>query len=437
MPKPKESNRMTQTLFTNARLIDPEAGTDAPGWLLIDKGVIVARGTDAPPQAETAIDCGGHCLAPGIVDIGVKVCEPGERHKESYRSAGLAAAAGGVTTMVTRPDTSPAIDSPEVLEFVARRANEASPVKVLVMAALTKGRQGREMTEIGFLMDAGAVAFTDCDHVVSDTKVLSRALTYARSLGALVIGHPQDPGLSAGAAATSGKFASLRGLPAVSPMAERMGLDRDIALLEMTGARYHADQITTARALPALARAKKNGLDITAGTSIHPLTLNELDVWDYRTFFKLKPPLRSEDDRQAVIEALREGLIDIISSMHTPQDEESKRLPFEEAASGAVALETLLPVALRLYHAEALDLPALFRAMSLNPAKRLGLASGRLAVGAPADLVLFDPMKPFVLDRFALRSKSKNTPFDGARLQGKVCATYVAGTRVYEADTCP
>ncbi|KJS45849.1 MAG: dihydroorotase [Roseovarius sp. BRH_c41] len=428
---------MTQTLFTNARLIDPEAGTDALGWLLIDKGVIAARGTDAAPQAETVIDCGGHCLAPGIVDIGVKVCEPGERHKESYRSAGLAAAAGGVTTMVTRPDTSPAIDSPEVLEFVARRANEAAPVNVLVMAALTKGRQGREMTEIGFLMDAGAVAFTDCDHVVTDTKVLSRALTYARSLGALVIGHPQDPGLSAGAAATSGKFASLRGLPAVSPMAERMGLDRDIALLEMTGARYHADQITTARALPALARAKKNGLDITAGTSIHHLTLNELDVSDYRTFFKVKPPLRSEDDRQAVIEALREGLIDIISSMHTPQDEESKRLPFEEAASGAVALETLLPVALRLYHAEALDLPTLFRAMSLNPAKRLGLASGRLAVGAPADLVLFDPMKPFVLDRFALNSKSKNTPFDGARLQGKVCATYVAGTRVFEADTCP
>ncbi|WP_297778823.1 dihydroorotase [uncultured Roseovarius sp.] len=428
---------MTQTLFANARLIDPEAGTDALGWLLIDKGVIAARGTEAAPQAETVIDCGGHCLAPGIVDIGVKVCEPGERHKESYRSAGLAAAAGGVTTMVTRPDTSPAIDSPEVLEFVARRANEAAPVNVLVMAALTKGRQGREMTEIGFLMDAGAVAFTDCDHVVTDTKVLSRALTYARSLGALVIGHPQDPGLSAGAAATSGKFASLRGLPAVSPMAERMGLDRDIALLEMTGARYHADQITTARALPALARAKKNGLDITAGTSIHHLTLNELDVSDYRTFFKVKPPLRSEDDRQAVIEALREGLIDIISSMHTPQDEESKRLPFEEAASGAVALETLLPVALRLYHAEALDLPTLFRAMSLNPAKRLGLASGRLAVGAPADLVLFDPMKPFVLDRFALRSKSKNTPFDGARLQGKVCATYVAGTRVFEADTCP
>lgn len=424
----------TTTLFANARLIDPEQGSDRPGWLLIEDGVIKAIGAEAAmPKADEVVDCDGKCLAPGIVDIGVKVCEPGERHKESYRSAGLAAAAGGVTTMVTRPDTSPAIDSPEALEFIARRANAAGPVRVLPMAALTKGREGREMTEIGFLLDAGAVAFTDCDHVVTNTKVLSRALTYARALGALVIAHPQEPGLSAGAAATSGKFASLRGLPAVSPMAERMGLDRDIALLEMTGAAYHADQITTARALPALERAKRNGLNITAGTSIHHLTLNELDVADYRTFFKVKPPLRSEDDRQAVIEAVRSGLIDVISSMHTPQDEESKRLPFEEAASGAVALETLLPAALRLYHSGDLDLPTLFRAMALNPARRLGLASGRLAVGAPADVLVFDPDKPFVMDRTTLCSKSKNTPFDGQRMQGRVLATYVAGTPVFEA----
>jgi dihydroorotase len=422
------------TLFTNARLIDPENGTDAPGWLLIEGTTIKALGTDAAlPTAEAVIDCSGHCLAPGIVDIGVKVCEPGERHKESYRSAGLAAAAGGVTTMITRPDTLPAIDTPEALEFVARRANAAGPVNVRPMAALTKGREGREMTEIGFLLDAGAVAFTDCDHVITNTKVFQRALTYARGLGALIIAHPQEPGLSAGASATSGKFASLRGLPSVSPMAERMGLDRDIALLEMTGARYHADQITTARALPALERAKRNGLDITAGTSIHHLTLNELDVADYRTFFKVKPPLRSEDDRQAVIEAVRSGLIDVICSMHTPQDVESKRLPFEEAASGAVALETLLPAALRLYHSGDLDLPTLFRAMALNPAQRLGLAAGRLAPGAPADLLVFDPDKPFVMDRTTLHSKSKNTPFDGQRLQGKVRLTYVAGTRVYEA----
>ncbi|WP_371225691.1 dihydroorotase [Roseovarius sp. 2305UL8-3] len=423
-----------KTLFTNARLIDPEAQTDDLGWLLIDDSVIRETGTADPPNSERMIDCAGKCLAPGIVDIGVKVCEPGERHKESYRSAGLAAAAGGITTIVTRPDTLPATDTPEILEFARRRANEAAPVNVLPMAALTKGREGREMTEIGFLMDAGAVAFTDCDHVVANTKVFSRALTYARSCGALVMAHPQDPGLSAGAAATSGKFASLRGLPAVTPMAERMGLDRDIALLEMTGARYHADQITTARALPALERAKANGLDITAGTSIHHLTLNELDVADYRTFFKVKPPLRAEEDRQAVIAAVRDGLIDVISSMHTPQDEESKRLPFEEAASGAVGLETLLPAAMRLYHSGDLSLPQLFRAMALTPAKRLGLKSGRLGPDAPADLVLFDPDKPFVLDRFALCSKSKNTPFDGARMQGKVLATYVAGQAVYEAE---
>ena len=426
---------MTETTFTNVRLIDPEAGTVTYGAITISKGIIsqVTDNKTNPFSGETGnvIDCHGKYIAPGIVDIGVKVCEPGERHKESYRSAGLAAAAGGVTTMVTRPDTTPAIDSPETLEFVTRRANEAAPVHVRPMAALTKGRAGREMTEIGFLMDAGAVAFTDCDRVVTDTKVLSRALTYARSLGALVIAHPQDPGLSRGASATSGKFASLRGLPAVSPMAERMALDRDIALIEMTGARYHADQITCARALPALERAKANGHDITAGTSIHHLTLNALDVADYRTFFKLKPPLRDETDRLAVVEAVKSGLIDIISSMHTPQDEESKRLPFEEAASGAVALETLLPAAMRLYHADLIDLPTLWRAMSLNPAKRLGLDCGRLTVGAPADLVLFDPDAPFLMDRATLKSKSRNTPFDGARMQGKVLATYVAGEHVY------
>mgnify|MGYP000725309290 FL=1 len=423
-----------KTLFYNARLIDPEAGADVPGWLLAGGGKVLDRGSGEAPKAEKAVDCGGKCLAPGIVDIGVKVCEPGERHKESYRSAGLAAAAGGVTTMVTRPDTLPAIDSPETLEFVARRAQEAADVTVLAMAALTKGREGREMTEISFLMDAGAVAFTDCDHVVTDTKVFTRALTYARSLGALVIAHPQEPVLSAGASATSGKFSSLKGLPAVSPMAERMGLDRDIALIEMTRARYHADQITAARALPALERAKNNGFDVTAGTSIHHLTLNELDVADYRTFFKVKPPLRSEEDRMAVVEAVREGLIDTISSMHTPQDEESKRLPFEEAASGAVALETLLPAAMRLYHSGDLSLPQLFKALALNPAKRLGLESGRLGKGAPADLVLFDPDKPFIMDRETLRSKSKNTPFDGQRMQGRVLATYVGGKPVYEAN---
>ncbi len=418
---------MTALRFINARLVDPEAAVVRDGEICVVDGRIA----DAAPKDARIIDCAGLHLAPGIVDLGVKVSEPGERHKESFRSAGRAAARGGVTTIVTRADTAPAIDTPEVLEFVARRGAADALVNVAPIAALTKGRAGREMTEIGLLLDAGAVAFSDGDRVVTDTKVLVRALTYARSLGALVIGHCQEPVLSEGAVATKGKFASLYGLPDVSPMAERMGLDRDIALLEMTGARYHADQITTARALPALERAKANGVDITAGTGIHHLTLNELDVADYRTFFKLKPPLRSEDDRIAVVDAVASGLIDVVCSMHTPQDEESKRLPFEEAASGAVGLETLLPAGMRLVHAGMIDLAVLWRAWSLNPARRLGLDAGRLAAGAPADLVLFDAHAPFVLNRATLASKSRNTPFDGARMQGRVRGTWVAGRDVF------
>lgn len=422
-------------LFKNARLIDPEAGTEDLGWLLVKDRMIAARGAgDTTQNAERVIDCAEACLAPGLVDIGVKIGEPGERHKESFRSAGAAAAAGGVTTIVTRADTTPPIDTPETLEFVRRRAQDASPVRILPMAALTKCREGREMTELGFLLDAGAVAFSDGDLVLRDSKVLSRCMVYARSLGALIVGHPQDPILSEGAAVTSGKFASLKGLPAVSPMAERMGLERDLALVEMTGVAYHADQISTAQSLPALRRAKEAGLNVTAGISIHHLTLNEFDVGDYRTFFKVKPPLRAEEDRVAMVEALREGLIDIICSMHTPQDEESKRLPYEAAASGAVGLETLLPAALRLHHGAGLSLADLFKALSLNPARRFNVPGGSLAEGAVADLILFDPNRPFVLDRFALYSKSKNTPFDGARLQGMVLASFVNGQCIYERN---
>lgn len=417
--------------IANVRLIDPEGDHVTEGSLtLAGDGTILGRDLAAPRGARV-VDGGGKCLAPGIVDWGVQIGEPGARHRESFRTAGLAAAAGGVTTIIARPDTDPAIDTPEVLDFVRRRASAESPVPIRHMAALTRGRAGAEMAEIGFLLDAGAIAFTDGFRVVQNTKVLARCLTYARSLGALVVGHPQDPGLSAGAAATSGKFASLRGLPHVSPMAERMGFDRDMALIEMTGARWHADQITCARTLPALERAKANGFDVTAGVSIHHLTLNDLDIGPYRTFFKFTPPLRSEDDRKAVVAAVASGLIDVIASFHTPLDEESKRLPFEEAAPGAVGLQTLLPAAMRLYHSGDLTLPQLWRAMSLNPARRLGLEGGRLAAGAPGDLVLFDPDAPFPLNRFDLLSKSKNTPYDEALLQGRVLGTWVGGRQVF------
>ena len=416
-----------KTLLTNAKVIDPVTETISDGEVMFEDGIIIPKS-----QADETIDCRGQYISPGLIDLGVKVGEPGERHKESYKSAGAAAAAGGVTTIVTRPDTNPAIDTPEVLEFIRRRAQEVCPVNVFHMVALTKGRAGREMTEIGFLKDAGAVAFTDFNNVVKNSKILLRALSYAKSLDALVIGHPQDPDLSDETSATSGKFASLRGLPSVTPLAERMALDRDMALVELTGVKYHFDQITTARSIPALDRAKKNGHKVTAGTSIHHMTLNEFDIADYRSFFKITPPLRSENDRIAIIDAVNSGLIDVISSFHTPQDEESKRLPFETAAAGAVGLETLLPAGLQLFHNQLVSLGKLIRAMTLNPAILLGLPSGRINPGAPADLIVFDADIPFVLDRETLKSKSKNTPFDGHKLQGKVRRTIVAGKTVFE-----
>jgi len=416
-----------KTLLTNAKVIDPVTETISDGEVMFEDGVIIPRET-----ADETFDCQGQYICPGLIDLGVKVGEPGERHKESYKSAGAAAAAGGVTTIVTRPDTNPAIDTPEVLEFIRRRAQEVCPVNVFHMVALTKERAGREMTEIGFLKDAGAVAFTDFTNVVKNSKILLRALSYAKSLDALVIGHPQDPDLSDDTSATSGKFASLRGLPSVTPLAERMALDRDMALVELTGVQYHFDQITTARSIPALERAKKNGHKITAGTSIHHLTLNEFDIADYRSFFKLNPPLRSENDRLAIIDAVNSGVIDVISSFHTPQDEESKRLPFETAAAGAVGLETLLPASLQLFHNQSVSLGKLIKTMTLNPALLLGLPGGRISPGAPADLIIFDADIPFILDRENLKSKSKNTPFDGHKLQGKVRRTIVAGKTIFE-----
>lgn len=412
----------------------PETNSVSNGAVAIDQGRIVAVGADVSIEAaKKTIDCANHYLGPGLVDIGVKVGEPGERHKESFGSASHAAAAGGVTTIVTRPDTSPPIDRPETLQFFCQRAQVDSLVRIKPAASLTKGRLGKEMTEIRLLKDAGAVAFSDCDNAVRDAKVMSRCLAYCQSHQALVIGHPQDPYLSQGAAATAGPFASMMGLPTVPPLAERMGLERDLTLVELTGASYHADQITTAAALPALERAIGNGLKVSAGTSIHHLTLNELDIAEYRTFYKLKPPLRSEADRQAIVEAVLKGLITVISSMHTPQDEESKRLPFETAASGAVALETLLPAALRLHHNDGVSLPMLFRAMSYNPSRLLGLETGRLTVGTPADLLLFDLSSPFTLDRSRLCSKSRNTPFDGQMLQGQVLRTFLGGQEIYRA----
>ena len=414
-------------LLKNALLVEPDLNKVVEGNLVIRNGLIDRKDF----AADNEIDCTGKFVAPGIVDLGVKVCEPGDSHKESYESAGKAAAAGGVTTIITRPDTKTAIDTPETFDFVKKKGNEDCIVNVFHIAALTKDRKGHEICEIGMLSEAGAIAFSDCDNVIQDNKIFSRALKYASAINVLVIGHPQERSLSQGAVITSGKFATLMGLPSVSPVAERIALERDLALVEMTNARYHFDQITNMNSIEVLKRAKKSGLDVSAGTSIHHLSFNELDIADYKTFFKLKPPLRSEKDRLATIEAVRDGTIDIISSMHTPQDEESKRLPFEDAASGAIGLETILPAVLRLYHSKQLEMYQIFNAISLNPSKRLGLASGTLKHKNVADLIVFDAEKPFVLNRELLHSKVKNTPFDGQKLQGRVLRTFVKGKEVF------
>lgn len=423
--------------LTNARLIDPATGHDGPGALkLVGDRIEAVHFGGSPELADDLgeiVDCGGLPLAPGIVDMRVFVGEPGARHRESFGSAGRSAAAGGVTTIVAQPDTAPVMDDAAILHFALARGAEASAVRVMAMGALTKGLAGREMAEHGFLVDAGAVALSDGDQAVADAAVFSKCLVYANALGALVVHHPQEATLSAGGCATSGEFASRRGLPGIPAVAERLGLERDLALVESTGARYHADTISTRGSLPALHRAKEAGLRVSAGITHHHLSLNELDIADYRTFFKLSPPLRAEEDRAEMVEALRTGLIDVISSSHMPWDEEAKRLPFEAAATGAVGLETLLPACLTMVHEGHLTLPVLFERISLAPSRLLGLDGGRLAAGAPADLVLFDPEAPFLLDRYALRSKCKNTPFDRRRMQGRVRGTWVRGVRVFSA----
>ncbi|MEL6766873.1 MAG: dihydroorotase [Pseudomonadota bacterium] len=422
------------TVLANARLVDPGSGYDGPGGVRIAGGAIAEVWREAVPVTPEAVDCAGKVLGPGLVDARVFAGEPGARHRESFRSAGAAAAAGGVTTIVAQADTTPPLDDPALLQFALERGRAAAPVRVAAMGALTRGLSGREMTEQALLLDAGAVALSDADRTVADASVLRALMTYATGTGALIVHHPQEPSLSARGCATSGEFATRLGLPAVPAIAERIGLERDLALAEATGARYHADVLSTAGALPALARAKESGLSVSAGTSIHHLTLNEFDIGPYRSFFKLAPPLRSEEDRRATVEALASGLIDIVVSGHAPWDAEAKRLPFEEAAAGAVGLETFLPAMMRLVQAGELSMLRFLEAASLAPARLLGLPGGRLAPGAPADLVLFDPGAPFLLDRAALRSKSKNTPFDRTRMEGRVLGTWVAGRRVSPAE---
>ncbi|HWD28227.1 MAG TPA: dihydroorotase [Rhizomicrobium sp.] len=425
--------------FRNARLIDPASGLDARGGLLVENGRIADVGprlfSDAEPGDPEVIDCKGLVLAPGLIDCRVFTGEPGTEHRETLASASEAAAAGGVTTIVTMPNTDPVIDEPSLVDFVLRRAGATAKVRVAPMAALTKGLGGAVMTEIGLLQEAGAVAFTDGDRTIPNARVLRRAMAYANNFGALIVAHAEDPDLTAGASATEGEFAMRLGLPAAPAAAEALVVARDVRLVEMTGARYHFGQISTSAALDIIIDAKQRGLPVTCGVAAHHLALNELDVAAYLTFMKVKPPLRSEADRAAMVEGVASGAIDVIVSSHDPQAADTKRQPFAQAAAGAVGLETLLPLALGLVHDGRATLPHVLRALTAAPARLLGLNAGTLSKGAPADLVLIDPDDPFVLKASELRSRAHNTPFEGRRFHGRAVRTFVGGTCVFERKT--
>ncbi|WAP68739.1 dihydroorotase [Jiella pelagia] len=419
------------------RIVDPARKLDAVGTIVVENGVIVAAGPDAMnqgrPDGATVIDGTGLTALPGLVDARVFIGEPGGEHRETIASASRAAAAGGVTSILTMPDTDPVIDDVAIAEFVMRTARDTALVNVFPAAALTKGLKGKEMTEIGLLTDAGVKAFTEGRKTLADPALMRRIMTYARDFGAVVMHETTDAALAGGGVMNEGLYASWLGLPGIPGEAEIIPLERDLRLAALTRCRYHAAKISLGESAAVVAAAKRRGLSVTAGVSINHLSLNENDVGQYRTYFRLSPPLRREADRLAMVEALADGTIDIIVSSHDPQDADDKRRPFAEAETGAIGLETLLPAALRLYHSGAVPLMRLVEAMTSAPAAILGLDRGTLKPGAPADLAIVDLDRPFVFTEDLIRSRSKNSAFENARFAGQVLRTVVSGRTVFEA----
>ncbi len=435
---------MRPLAVVNARLIDPASGRDERGGVLVREGRIAdlgphIRAEALAPEVES-IDAKGAVLAPGLVDVRVRLGEPGAEHKERIDSAVQAAAAGGITSLCALPDTEPPIDDPAMVEFVARRARKLKSVKVHPYAALTRGCRGEQLAELGLLVRAGAVALGDGDRAVGNARLMYRALQYATAFDALVVQHPLEPSLAEGGVMHEGETAIRLGLPGIPRAAEIILIERDLRLVEATGARYHAAHISTREAVAALRRAKERGLRVSADVTPHHLLLTEAEVEGYRTYAKVSPPLRTEEDREALVAGLADGTIDAIASDHHPQDQESKRLPFVQAAFGVVGLETLLPAALELVHRGRIGLSALLRCLTERPARLFGLEAGRLEAGRPADLVLFDPDRSFRVTEAGLRSLSKNTPFEGRTFRGRVLLTLVDGRVVHreeEGDPAP
>ncbi|WP_423068051.1 dihydroorotase [Devosia sp. CN2-171] len=421
-------------VISNARIVDPASDRDSAGAILVEDGKIAGITNGAPqgvPDGAQVYDAKGLIVAPGLIDMRVFTGEPGHEYRETLQSAAEAAAAGGVTSFVLMPDTMPVIDDGALVDFLLRRAGATASVNILPAAAITRGLRGEEITEFGLLKETGAVALTDGRHSIQSAALLRAAFTYAANFDMPVIHHVADYSLVGEGVMNEGTLATVSGLKGIPIEAETIPLARDLQLAALTGVRYHAAQVSTGAAVELLATAKRRSGTVSAGISINNLALNENDVAPYRTFFKLSPPLRSEDDRRAVIEGLKSGAIDTIHSAHDPQDSEVKRQPFAEASDGAVGLETLLAAALRLVHSGDVPLLTILRAMTSRPAEILGLASGRLAVGAPGDIIILDLEFPWVVKDSELRSRSRNTAFEGARMQGAVMHSFVAGKPVF------
>lgn len=422
--------------YTNARVLDPARGLDAHGGVLTRGGEIVDAGADVtadgvPADAEV-VDCGGACVSPGFVDMQALLGEPGHEHKETIHSAGVAAASAGITSIACLPNTDPVIDDEAGLEFVARRARETKLVKVYAHGAVTRGCAGREMTEIGLLAEAGAVGFTEGLAPVTDAGLMRRALSYAKTFGAVISQRPEEPAIATGSM-NSGALATRLGLKGRSRHAELMMIERDLRLAEMTGGRLHIGPVTAAESVELIRRAKARGLAVTASTAPPYLALTEAAVGDYRTFAKVAPPLRTEADRRAVAAAVADGTIDAVASDHNPQDQDSKRLPFEAAADGMAGLETLFALSLGLVHDAGAPLVDVLHRLTAGPAAILGLDAGRLRPGAPADLTVFDPDAAWVIDPDAFIGKCKNAPFDNHPVRGRVLRTVVDGRPIHTA----
>ena len=428
---------MKEKYLVNARIVDPKNQIDEIGGLIIDSnGLIKAVGKKVSngnlPSSVKKIDVKKQVLIPGIVDMRVFVGEPGYEYKENFRTLSNAALSGGVTSVVSMPNTSPVIDNVSMVDFLKRRGRDKSKINIFPAASLTKNTDGEQMTEFGLLKRKGIVAFTDGNKTVQNPQIMSRIMNFAAQSGSLIMQHAEDNILSKDGLINEGEISTRLGLKGIPYLAEKIIVERDLSLLEEYICRYHISQISSGKTISVIKKAKNEGIKFTTGVSINNLSLNENDIGDFRTFLKLSPPLRTENDRKMLVQALNDGLIDVIVSDHKPEDEESKRLTFAQAATGATGVETLLSLALELYHNKSIKLDRLIASITSNPSKILGIDKGSLEKGRDADICIFDLNKPWVVNKDNLKSKSKNTAIEYRKLQGQVSKTFVKGELAYQ-----